>query len=204
MPFATMCSMMYPPGGRTTISLFLASLSKLLSARWWSPVQRMKHQWRYFSLGRCSSEAMCTPKGASLSCIWECCSVCLQSDSSLSCSELNSQKAVGVVVGFTCSKHTPRVCLYRFAQLKPVESWRFGYFIPPSLPNTGTSSSFMLAMTAVSSEVHNTTDNKRERLCLVGRSMCDSSFDLTQSISAARVLLRSFTLDLKTDGFPPH
>lgn len=123
---------------------------------------------QYFSLGRCSSEAMCTLKGASLSCIWERCSVCLQSDSSLSGSELNSQKAV--VVGFTCSKHTPGVCLYGFAQRKPVESWRFDYFIPP-LANTGTSSSFLLAMTAVSSEVHITTDNEREResLSLVGR-----------------------------------
>lgn len=128
MLFATTRScMMCPPGGPTTISLLLASLSKLLSARWWSPVQRMKHQWRYFSLGRCSSEAVCIPKGASLSCIWERCCVCLQSDSSLSGLELNSQKAVGVLVGFTCSKHTPGVCVYGYDQLKPeeLEIWLF-------------------------------------------------------------------------------
>lgn len=118
-------------------------------------------------MGRCSSEAMCTPKEASLSCRWERCSVCLQSDSSLSGSEINSQKAVGVAVGFTCSKHTPGVCLYGFAPLKPVENWRFDYFIPP-LANTGTSSSFLLPMTAMSSEVHITTD-KRVSLCVVGR-----------------------------------
>lgn len=132
---------------------------------------------------------MCTPKGASLTCIWERCTVCLQSDFRLSGLELNSQKAVGVVVGFTCSKHTPRVCLYGFAQLKPVESWRFDYLIPP-LTNAGTSSSFLLAMTAVNSEIHITTDSKRESLSVVGRIMCYSSFDLTQSISAARVLFR--------------
>lgn len=152
------------PGGPTTISLLLASLSKRLSARWRSPVQRMNHQGRFFSLRRCSSEALCTPKGASLSCIWERCSVCLQSDSSLSgfLSQLNTQKAVGVEVGFICSKHTPgSVC----TDLLNWNHWRVGrfdYFIPPSA-NTGTSSSFLLAMTAVSSEVHITTDNKRER-----------------------------------------
>ncbi|XP_034729051.1 uncharacterized protein LOC117945589 [Etheostoma cragini] len=45
----------------------------------------------------------------------------IQSNFSLSGSELISKEAVGVVVGFTCSKHTLRDCLYGFAELKPVK-----------------------------------------------------------------------------------
>lgn len=56
-------------------------------------------------------------------------SVYLQSNSSLSGSELNSQKVVGVVVGFTCSKHSPGACLYGFAQLKQVSNWGFRILI---------------------------------------------------------------------------
>lgn len=97
-------------------------------------------------------------------------SVYLQSNSSLSGSELNSQKAVGVVVGFTCSKHTPEACLYGFAQLKPVSHWGFDYVIPP-LVNTGMSSSFLLAMATISSEMDVTTSNWRKNVSLVGGVM---------------------------------
>lgn len=195
------------PGGPTTISLLLASLSKRLSARWWAPVQRMNHQWRYFSLGRCSSEALCIPKGASLSRIWKRCSVCLQSDSSLSgfLLEFNTQKAVGVVVGFICSKHTPGVCLYGFAQLKPVMSWEIWLFHSSLRKHRN---KFQLPFGNDCSELGSThhTDNRRERdsLPLGGTIMCYSSFDLTQAISAARVLFSSFTLDIKTNGVLPH
>lgn len=79
-------------------------------------------------------------------------SVCLQSNSSLSGSELYSQKVVGVVFGFTCCKHRPRPYLYGFSQLKPDSDWRFDYFIPP-LANTGTSSSFLLALATMNSEI---------------------------------------------------
>lgn len=152
------------PGGPTTISLLLASLSKRLSARWWAPVQRMNHQWRYFSLGRCSSEALCIPKGASLSRIWKRCSVCLQSDSSLSgfLLEFNTQKAVGVVVGFICSEHTPGVCLYGFAQLKPVMSWEIWLFHSSLRKHRN---KFQLPFGNDCSELGSThhTDNRRER-----------------------------------------
>lgn len=62
----TPSSMLCLPGGPTTISLLVASLSKLLSARWWSPVQRTKRQWRWVSLGRCSSECSVYPEGSFL------------------------------------------------------------------------------------------------------------------------------------------
>ena len=59
-------------------------------------------------------------------------SVYIQSKTSLSGSELNFQEAVGVVVGLTCSKHTPGYCLYGFAELKPV-SVEFGLHFPSLL-----------------------------------------------------------------------
>lgn len=162
-PF-TATPMMCLPGGPTTISLLLASLSKRLSARWWAPVQKMNHQWRYFSLGRCSSEALCIPKGASLSRIWKRCSVCLQSDSSLSgfLLEFNTQKAVGVMVGCICSEHTPGVCLYGFAQLKPVMSWEIWLFHSSLRKHWN---KFQLPFGNDCSELGSThhTDNRRER-----------------------------------------
>lgn len=186
-------------GGITTIPLLLASLNKLLSARWWTPVQRMKHQWRYSSLGKCSSEAMCTPKGASLICIRECCRVFApQSDSSLSGSKLNSQKAVGVVVGLTCSKHTPGDCLYGFSQQKPVGSWRFDYLIPP-LANVGTGSIFLMAVSALSSQVHITWQPDWGSFAGIMRVI--HLWPLTNSISTVRVFFNSFTLDI--DGHYP-
>ncbi|XP_051261445.1 IgGFc-binding protein-like isoform X2 [Dicentrarchus labrax] len=97
-------------------------------------------------------------------------SVYLQSNSSLSGSELNSQKAVGVVVSFTCSKPTPGDCLYGFAELKPVSHWSFDYVIPP-LVNTRMSSSFLLAMAAISSDMDVTTSTGRKSVSLVGGEM---------------------------------
>lgn len=97
-------------------------------------------------------------------------SVYLQSNSSLSGSEVTSREAVCVVVGFTCSKHTPGHCLYGFAQLKPASHWGFDYIIPP-LVNTRMSSSFLLAMTAIKSEVDITTSTGRKNLSLLGDIM---------------------------------
>ncbi|KAM9352917.1 IgGFc-binding protein-like [Symphorus nematophorus] len=98
-------------------------------------------------------------------------SVYLQSSSSLSGSELTSQKAVGVVIGFTCSKHTPGNCLYGFAALKPVSHWSFDYVIPP-LVNTGMSpASFLLAMATIDSDMDVTTSTARENVSLVGGIM---------------------------------
>ena len=97
-------------------------------------------------------------------------SVYLQSNSSLSGSEVTSREAVCVVVGFTCSKHTPGHCLYGFAQLKPASHWGFDYIIPP-LVNTRMSSSFLLAMTAIKSEVDITTSTGRNNFSLLGDIM---------------------------------
>lgn len=106
--YPTPFSMMFLPGGPTTIPLLLASLSKLPSARWWSPFQRMKHQWRYFSLGECSSEAMCTPKGDSFICIQQRCRVFASRVTPVFLVQSWTPiKAVRVVDGFACSKHTP-------------------------------------------------------------------------------------------------
>lgn len=97
-------------------------------------------------------------------------SVNLQSNSSLSGSELNSKQAVGVVVGFTCSKHTSRDCLYGFTELKPVSHWSFDYVITPWV-NTGMSSSFLLAMATISSDLDITTSTGRKKVSLVGSVM---------------------------------
>ena len=97
-------------------------------------------------------------------------SVYLQSNSSLSGSEVTSLEAVGVMVGFTCSKHTTGHCLYGFAQLKPASDWGFDYIIPP-LANTRMSSSFLLAMTAIQSEVDITTSTGRRNVSLLGGIM---------------------------------
>lgn len=97
-------------------------------------------------------------------------SVYLHSNSSLSGSELNSQEAVGVVVGFTCSKHTPGDCLYGFAELKPVSHWSLDYIVPP-LVNTGMNSSFLLAMATINSDVDVTTSTGRTNVYLVGGVM---------------------------------
>ncbi|XP_078108021.1 IgGFc-binding protein-like [Sander vitreus] len=94
----------------------------------------------------------------------------LQSDFSLSGSELISKEAVGVVVGFTCSKDTPGDCLYGFAELKPVTHWGSEYVIPP-LVNTGMSSSFLLAMATINSELDFTTSTRRNNLSLIGGIM---------------------------------
>lgn len=45
---------------------------------------------------------------------------------------------------------------------------------------------------------HHHRQQERERVCLLLVELCYSSFDLTQSISAVRVLVSSFTLDIKT------
>nr|XP_046255484.1 IgGFc-binding protein-like isoform X2 [Scatophagus argus] len=97
-------------------------------------------------------------------------SVYLQSNSSLSGSEMNSQHAVGVVIGFTCSKHTPGPCVYGFADLKPVPHWSFDYVIPP-LVNTGMSSSFLLALATMNSEMDVNTSTGRNDVSLVGGVM---------------------------------
>ncbi|XP_059194717.1 IgGFc-binding protein-like isoform X2 [Centropristis striata] len=95
-------------------------------------------------------------------------SVYLQSNSSLSGSELNSQQAVSLVVGFTCSKQTPEDCLYGFAELKPVTHWSFDYVIPP-LVNTGMS--LLLAVSAVDSDLDVTASTWRKNESLVGGIM---------------------------------
>lgn len=110
---------------------------------------------------------MCTPSVLKLQ-IWMLQSVYLQSNSSLS--ELNFQKAVGVVVGFTCSKHTPGACLYGFAQLKPVSHWTFDYVIPP-LVNTGITSFFLLGMATIYWEVAFNSSSRRRNLSLIGSVM---------------------------------
>lgn len=97
-------------------------------------------------------------------------SVYLQSNSSLSGSELNSQEAVGVVVGLTCSKHTPEDCLYGFAELKPVSHWSFNYVIPP-LVNTGLSSSFLLAIATANTDMDIITNTRRKNVSLFGGVM---------------------------------
>lgn len=94
-------------------------------------------------------------------------SVYLQSSCSLSGSELISKEAVGVVVGFTCSKHTPGDCSYGFAELKPVTHWSFDYVIPP-LVNTGMSSSFLLAMATIDSDLYVTASTERNNVSLIG------------------------------------
>ncbi|XP_041798261.1 IgGFc-binding protein-like [Chelmon rostratus] len=97
-------------------------------------------------------------------------SVYLQSNSSFSGTDLDSQEAVGVVVGFTCSKHTPGNCLYGFAELKPVSHWSFDYVIPP-LVNTSMSSSFLLAMATISSDMDIAMGTRRMNVSLVGGVM---------------------------------
>lgn len=97
-------------------------------------------------------------------------SVCLQSNSSFSGSEINSQEAVGVVVGYTCSGQTRGDCIYGFAELKPVSHWGFDYAIPP-LVNTGMSSSCLLAMSSINSDVDVVTSNGRESVSLIGGVM---------------------------------
>ncbi|KAM9782502.1 IgGFc-binding protein [Neosynchiropus ocellatus] len=94
-------------------------------------------------------------------------SVYLQSNRSLSGSVLYSTVAVGVLVCFTCLKYTPGECLHGFAQLRPVSRWRFDYMIPP-LVNTGMSSSFLLAMSTLSSDLHVTTSTERRDVALTG------------------------------------
>lgn len=94
-------------------------------------------------------------------------SVYLQSNYSLSGSEVNSQGAVGVVVGYTCSKHASEDSLYGFAELKPVSQWNFDYVIPP-LVNTGINSSFLLAISTVSSDLDVTTSTGRKSTSLIG------------------------------------
>ncbi|XP_071062157.1 IgGFc-binding protein [Pseudochaenichthys georgianus] len=97
-------------------------------------------------------------------------SVYLQSNSSLSGSELNSQEAVGVVVGFTCSKHTTGDCFSGYADLKPVTHWGFNYIIPP-LVNTGISSSFLLAMSTINSNLRINAITDHNTVSLVGGVM---------------------------------
>lgn len=97
-------------------------------------------------------------------------SVYLQSNSSLSGSELNSQEAVGVVVGFTCSKHTTGDCFSGYADLKPVTHWGFNYIIPP-LVNTGISSSFLLAMSTINSNLGINAITDHNTVSLVGGVM---------------------------------
>ncbi|XP_071325188.1 IgGFc-binding protein [Trachinotus anak] len=97
-------------------------------------------------------------------------SVYLQSNASLSGSELNSQEAVGVVVGFTCSKHTDEDCYYGFADLTPVSHWSFDYIILP-LENTGMSSGSLLAMSTINSDLDITTSTRKNNISLVGGAM---------------------------------
>ncbi|CAJ1061665.1 LOW QUALITY PROTEIN: IgGFc-binding protein [Xyrichtys novacula] len=97
-------------------------------------------------------------------------SVYLQSNTTLSGSELNSKEAVGVVVSFTCSKHTPGHCLYGFAALQPVSQWGFDYVLPP-LVNTVMSSSFLLAMATINSALNITISTGQTNMSLNGGVM---------------------------------
>ncbi|XP_061531066.1 IgGFc-binding protein [Phycodurus eques] len=85
-------------------------------------------------------------------------SIYLQSNFSLSGSELYAQASVGVIVGFTCGNYLLGGCLYGFAELKPVSLWGYEYFVPP-LVNAGTRSSLLLAMTNINSNLVVTTSN---------------------------------------------
>ncbi|XP_041649020.1 IgGFc-binding protein isoform X2 [Cheilinus undulatus] len=97
-------------------------------------------------------------------------SVYIQSNSSLSGSEINSQEAVGVVVGFTSSKHTSGHLLCGFCELKPVSHWSFDYIVPP-LVNTRMSYSFLLAMGTVNSVLDVTTTTGQTNISLIGGVM---------------------------------
>lgn len=97
-------------------------------------------------------------------------SVYLQSNSSLSGSELNSKEAVGVVVGVTCPKYTTGHCLYGFAELESVSHWSFDYIVPP-LVNTEMSSSFLLAMVTINSVLDVTTSTGQTNMTLDGGVM---------------------------------
>ncbi|KAM6995326.1 IgGFc-binding protein [Tautogolabrus adspersus] len=108
-------------------------------------------------------------------------SVYIQSNSSLSGSELNSQEAVGVVVGFTCYKDTVGHCLYGFAELKPVSHWSFDYVVPP-LVNTEMSYSFLLAMAAINSPLEVTTSTRQTNMSLVGGVMTVIPVDTSDKI----------------------
>ena len=92
----------------------------------------------------------------------------LQSNSSLS--ELNFQEAVGVVVGFTCSKHIPGACLYGFAKPKKASHWTFDYVIPP-LVNTGITSFFLLGMATIYWEVAFNSSSRQKNVSLNGSVM---------------------------------
>lgn len=159
--YPTPFSMMFCPGGPTTIPLLLASLSKLPSARWWSPIQRMKHQWRYFSLGECSSEAMCTPKGDSFICIRERCGVFASRVTPVFLVQSwTPKKPVGVVDGFACSKHTPGDCLLGFSQLNPVEKLEIWLF-HPSLSKRRNTLQFPVGNDCSELKYHHTTAKER-------------------------------------------
>ncbi|XP_077431734.1 IgGFc-binding protein-like [Vanacampus margaritifer] len=97
-------------------------------------------------------------------------SIYLQSNFSLSGSELYAQESVGVIVGFTCVNHLLGDCLYGFSELKPVSRWSYEYFVPP-LKNSGMSPSLLLAMTNVNSNLHVTTSNGQKSLSLIGGVM---------------------------------
>ncbi|XP_077384324.1 IgGFc-binding protein [Festucalex cinctus] len=97
-------------------------------------------------------------------------SISLQSNFSLSGSELYAQESVGVIVGFTCVDHLLGDCVYGFSELKPVSRWSYEYFVPP-LINSGKSPSLLLAMTNVNSNLHVTTSNGQKSLSLIGGIM---------------------------------
>lgn len=97
-------------------------------------------------------------------------SVYLQSNTSLSGSEINAEEAIGVVVGFACSKHTHEDCFYGFAELSPVSHWSFDYILfPPE--NTGMSSSALFAMSSMNSALDINTNTGQKTVSLVGGVM---------------------------------
>ncbi|XP_054637554.1 IgGFc-binding protein isoform X2 [Dunckerocampus dactyliophorus] len=97
-------------------------------------------------------------------------SLYLQSNFSLCGSELYSQEPVGVIVGFTCFDHTVGECLYGFAELKPVSSWSFEYFVP-RVVNAGISPSLLLAMTKINADLDVITRSGKKNLSLRGGVM---------------------------------
>ncbi|XP_057690269.1 IgGFc-binding protein isoform X2 [Corythoichthys intestinalis] len=97
-------------------------------------------------------------------------SVYLQSNFSLSGSEIYAQEAVGVMVGFTCVNHLLGDCLYGFAELKPVTLWSYEYFVPP-LINAGMSPSLLLAMSNINANMRVTTSMDKKSVSVSGGVM---------------------------------
>ncbi|XP_074538742.1 IgGFc-binding protein [Halichoeres trimaculatus] len=127
-------------------------------------------------------------------------SVYVQSNSSLSGSELNSKEAVGVVVGFTCPKYKTGHCSYGFSELESVSHWSFDYIVPP-LVNTDMSSSFLLAMASINSVLDVTTSTGQTNMSLDGGVMrtipvlTSDKIQITSDSPLQLIYLRQYKVD---------